>query len=62
MPLVASEASFWPSACSGSSHEAQLSHLRTGEGLLRRLRELAEPPPHAGGNARLVLCRLLSGL
>ena len=43
-------------------YEAQLSHLGTREGLLRRLWKLAEPSAHARGTPRVVLCRLLSGL
>ena len=50
---------FWPSACKSPLHEAQLSHIGTREGLLRRLWKLAEPPAHAGGNPRVVLFELL---
>jgi hypothetical protein len=50
---------FWPSACTSAVHEAQLSHLGTREGLLRRLWKLAEPLAYAGGASRVVLLALL---
>jgi hypothetical protein len=46
----------------GKTYAAELSHLGAGKGLLRYLRELAEPVAHAGGDARLVLRQMLSRL
>jgi hypothetical protein len=43
-------------------HAAKLSHLGTREGVLRHLRELAQPVAHAGRNARLVLRQVLPRL